>query len=266
MGRDEFIDGAEREQLAVVDDGDVIAQTLGLFHVVRGVHDGAALRAERADQIENGVAGLRVHAGGGLIEHHQRRIMHDRRGEIQAALHAAGKGLGAAGRTVAQPDHFEQFGAAGAELGGGQTVQLAEEGEILNCGELVIQRDGLRGDADESAHGGIGRRAAAVEIDLAGGGREQTDGHVDGGGLSRAVGAEEAEDAAARDVQRETVHRDDRAELLAEIAEREHGRRGGHWRWTRYRNWQVPSTNGKRGRYVSGAEPCIGSRRARWIA
>src|SRR5689334_6817063 len=55
-------DRVERQQLAVVDDRDAIAEALGLLHVVRGVDDGLALVAQGEEAVEDRVARLRIDA------------------------------------------------------------------------------------------------------------------------------------------------------------------------------------------------------------
>ena len=52
----------EREQLAVVDDRDPLAELVGLFHVVRGEHDRLALRVELVHDVPQREAALRVEA------------------------------------------------------------------------------------------------------------------------------------------------------------------------------------------------------------
>ena len=44
--------------------------------------------AEIADQFEHLVAALRIHAVGGLVEKQQRRVVHERLGQLDALLHA----------------------------------------------------------------------------------------------------------------------------------------------------------------------------------
>src|SRR5207244_2939436 len=56
------------EDLAVVDDGDAVAELVGLLHIVGGEDDGDAFAAEVADGVPHGDAALGVEAGGGLVE------------------------------------------------------------------------------------------------------------------------------------------------------------------------------------------------------
>jgi ABC-2 type transport system ATP-binding protein len=75
------------DDLAVVDEHDVVGEPLPLVEQVRGQHDGHAVAAERLDQLPGGVAGLRVEAGGRLVEEDQLGPADDRERQGQALLH-----------------------------------------------------------------------------------------------------------------------------------------------------------------------------------
>ncbi len=195
-GSDELIDGALSEDFAVVDNGDEVADALGLFHVVGGVDDGAALIAQGADDVEDGVAGLRVDAGGRLIEQDERGIVDERGGEVEASLHAAGVFLDAVACAIGEANAGEETLGTLATEGTVELVEGGEEVEVLDGGEFIVKREGLGGDADSSADGGIERGTRGVEIDGARIWLEQADGDADRRGLACAVRAEEAEDRA----------------------------------------------------------------------
>ncbi len=74
-----------------IDDGDVAAQRLRLFQVVRGQDDGRAAVIDLAQELPHRAADLDIHAGGGLIQDQQPRFMHQRPRDHQAALHATGE-------------------------------------------------------------------------------------------------------------------------------------------------------------------------------
>ena len=93
--------GVFDEDLAVVDDGDAVAEFVGLFHVVGGEDDGDAFLAEAADGVPHGDAALRVEAGAGLVEEEDLGAVGDGAGDLDALGEAAGElggvGLGALG-------------------------------------------------------------------------------------------------------------------------------------------------------------------------
>src|SRR5580692_5436223 len=90
-GSDQFARAAEGDLFAVVHDGDALAEALGFVHVMRGEKDSAAGEFELLDQLPKLAAGLRVEAGGGLIEKKKIGIANQRTRERQALLLAARK-------------------------------------------------------------------------------------------------------------------------------------------------------------------------------
>ena len=90
---DHLVGGAAGEQLAISDIGDVVA-ALGLVHIMGRDEHGEAARGERVDLVPEGAAGLRIDAGGGLVEQQQLRLVQGGDGEREALLPAAGEGAG----------------------------------------------------------------------------------------------------------------------------------------------------------------------------
>ena len=81
-------------QLAVVDDGDAVAELVGLVHVVRGQEDGEiALGLDLAQHLPDRHPRHRVEAGGGLVEEEDPRLVHEAAGDLHAPAHAAGEVL-----------------------------------------------------------------------------------------------------------------------------------------------------------------------------
>ena len=86
--------------------------------------------------------------------------MQDAAGEIQPALHPARVG---ADDIVGPPDQSHGIESAVdrlAQLGAAEIVHPAPEVKILARGQIEVEGDGLRRDADKSA-----RRSAGVDID-----------------------------------------------------------------------------------------------------
>ena len=105
--------------------------------------------------------------------------------------------------------------------------QLADQGEVLAPGEVLVDRGVLAGEADAPPH--PLRILAHVDAEHAGGaavGLEQRGEHPHRGGLARAVGAEHAEDLAFGDLERDPFHRLDIAEALHQSVG--HDRRSCH--------------------------------------
>ena len=90
-GGDQLLRSAQRDDAAVIHDGDAVAQALGLIHVVRGENDGAARLLELVDQVPQMAARLGIEAGGRLVEKQQLRIADQRAGHGQPLLLPAGE-------------------------------------------------------------------------------------------------------------------------------------------------------------------------------
>ena len=60
---------AESDEIAVIDDGDAVAELVGLFHVVGGdEHGEVASLAQVVEHLPDGDAGDGIEAGGGFVE------------------------------------------------------------------------------------------------------------------------------------------------------------------------------------------------------
>ena len=76
--------------MAAVDDGDAVAEAVGLVHVMRGQKQRAALLgAQMRDHLPHRDAGGRVEAGGGFVQKQNLRVMHQAARDLEAPPHAA---------------------------------------------------------------------------------------------------------------------------------------------------------------------------------
>ena len=82
-----------RDQPAVVDDRDAVAEVLRLFHVVRRVEHARAGARLLAHELEQPHAALRIDADRRLVEQQHLGPVHDAAAEVEAALHAAAEAL-----------------------------------------------------------------------------------------------------------------------------------------------------------------------------
>lgn len=109
----EAVGGALDDDMAAVDDGDALGEPVGLFEVVRGEQDGQALVAgEARDLVPHRGAGLRVEAGGGLVEEEDLGPVDEAERHVEAALHAARVALDLASGGVGEVEAVEEFGDA----------------------------------------------------------------------------------------------------------------------------------------------------------
>ena len=111
----------EREQAPVVDDGQAVAELVGLLHVVRGEEDGLALAVQLAEDLPQREAALRIEPGGGLVEEEDRGAVHDRPRHHEALRHAARE----RGHRLLRP-----FGQAGTARAAGRPRAAATAADI----------------------------------------------------------------------------------------------------------------------------------------
>src|SRR5215469_13195737 len=78
------------DDLAMVDDGNSIAQPLGFVHVVRGQEHGTATTLKLSHDVPQLAAALWIKARGGLVEEQNARIAHECRCHGQSLLLSAG--------------------------------------------------------------------------------------------------------------------------------------------------------------------------------
>ena len=196
--------GVAGHDLAAADQGDLVAERLGLLEVVRGQEDRRALLVQAADVAPQLLAQLDVDAGGGLVEDDQARLVQQGAGEQQAALHAA-RELGGAGVALgAQVEDVDHL--VGALLGRGllHAVVAAVVDERLAHGQEAVQVRLLLGDADLAAGLHAVRRQSEHER-LALGDPDQVADGADQRGLAGAVGPEQTEEAAGGHLEVERV-------------------------------------------------------------
>ncbi len=185
---------AHRDHLALVDDGDPVAEPLGLVHVVRRQDRGPPPGAEVEDHVPELPPRLRVEPGRGLVEEQQLGVAHQGHRHGKPLLLAAGdlldEGVGL---------RFERD--PGQDVAGRQAVavEAAEHRDQFAEGGFLREAGLLQRDADPLADlVGLRVPAPAQDLDVARGRRVQPFEDLDRGRLARAVGAEQAEAFARR--------------------------------------------------------------------
>ncbi|MNY05377.1 hypothetical protein D3C86_1380970 [compost metagenome] len=127
----------------------------------------------------------------------------DRKPLLHALAEAPRLGVGA----VFEAEQREGASDPAADLAPGHAVHLAHEFEVLAGRQPLVERGGL------GEHPGLGAQAAAVDGRVepehaarAAGGRKQAVEEAHGGGLARAVRAEDPEDRSLVDLEAQAVH------------------------------------------------------------
>ena len=130
-------------------------------------------------------------------------------------------------------------------------VQARVEAQELAGRQLFVDEGPVRNEAERCFRRfRVRRQIVSVDEDAAGGRFQQAGDHADGGGLARAVRAEESVNLAGRHLERDAVHGGKAAVLLDEIVNGDHGRRR--------RCAPAPSAPGRR----RGERGHVGNRRA----
>ena len=135
---DEIVRRAFGDDLAVVDDGEAVAEALGFVHVMRGQQNGAAFLLKGADGVPELAAALRIEPGGGLIEKQNFWVADQRSGDGQALALASGKlahpGIGLLGELHFFKDFLRRAWLrveAGEEVDGFADSELFGEARLL---------------------------------------------------------------------------------------------------------------------------------------
>ena len=119
-----------------------------LLHVVGRVDDREAPAVEVLEVVEDRVPRLRVDADRGLVAEEELRPVKERRGQVQAPLHAAGEVLHDVPPAVGELDGLERVVDPLAELLPTEAVELAEDPQVSLRAQVRVEGDVLRHEAE----------------------------------------------------------------------------------------------------------------------
>src|ERR1700733_4662068 len=200
---------------AVVHHDQPVAQLLGLVHVVGGQDQRDAALFEPEQPVPHHVPGLRVQAGGGLVQDQDVRVVDQRPGDGQPPLHAAGQRLDLVLRPVLQLDELQQLLGPLPDQLAGQAEVPAVDQQVLPYGQLDVQRVLLRDNAKPGPdHRAVLDRVSAQHPKLAAGRRRYAADHAHGGRLARPVWPQEAECLTTVQIEIDAIYRRDAPEPL----------------------------------------------------
>ncbi len=216
---DELARGALGGDHAVVHHDQPVAQLLGLVHVVGGEDQRHAALLEPEQPVPDDVPGLRVEAGGGLVQDEDVRVVDEAPGDGQAALHPARQRVDLVPGPLGELDEVEQ-------LVGPLVDQLARQAEVASVdqhvlphGELVVERVLLGNDPEAGAdRRPIFHRVTTEDAKITTCRRRYAAEHAHGGGLPGPVRAEEAERFTLEKIKVDPVHRGEAAESLRQAS------------------------------------------------
>src|SRR3954468_20914776 len=205
-------------------DRDGVAQALDELELVAGEHDRHAGPRALAQHLAQHVDADRVEAGERLVEHEQLGVVRERRAELRALLVAERERLRAPLGDLGEAEALEPAPRRRPRRRVVEAVQAREVHELVGDAHLRIQAALLGHVAEPGARRGVDRPAA--EAHLAGVRREDAEHDAHGGGLARAVGADEAEELPLAHGEAEAVERDRLAVAPAQAVELERGAGG----------------------------------------
>ncbi len=159
--------------------------------------------------------------------------MHQGAGDDELLAHAVAVGLDQLVLPCRQLEQVEQLVDPFLDRCPVLAVEPGDEAEELPAGEFLVDERAIRDEPEPGLgrHRG-GQQIVATQPDAAGRGSEDAGDHPERRGLPGAVGAEETEQLAARDVQLDVVHGGEPAILLGQSFEFDHQvSRSGQRRW-----------------------------------
>ncbi|MNK90611.1 hypothetical protein D3C87_1106720 [compost metagenome] len=194
---------ALRQQPAIGDIGELVA-ALGLIHIVRADQHRDAVRGQLVKLLPEVAPGLGIDPGGGFVEQQQLGLVQQARRQRQPLLPSAGQRAGQLRGARLQAEVFQRavhgLAAVGHGVDAGHELEVLADRQVFPVGkalchiaDVALDLGGLLQDVEAQA----GARARVR--------RQQPAHHADGGGLAAAVGAEEAEDLAARHLHGQVV-------------------------------------------------------------
>ena len=132
----------------MIDDRQAVAERLGLFHVMRGVEHASAGTDLLAHQLSQAHAALGINADRRLVKQQRLGPMDDAAGEVEPALHATAEALDRLTRAIDKADDLEHLGHAALQIRSAQAVGRAPVAQVLGSGQILVQRQLLRDDAE----------------------------------------------------------------------------------------------------------------------
>ena len=190
----------------VVDHHDVAGQAVGLFEVLRGQQDRRAVADQLLDGNPQALAALGVEARRRLVEEEDRRIRHQRGGQVQPPAHAARVRLEHAIAGAGQPEGLEQLVGPARRHLAAQVREAAHHVDVLPAREVLVDGGVLAGEPDGAADRiGLGDHVVAEHRGASRVGAEDGGEDAHDRGLARPVRTEQAQHGAGLHLERDAV-------------------------------------------------------------
>jgi hypothetical protein len=214
----ELGEGGLGDEPTPVQDDDAVDGLGDLGEDVAGNEDGPSLAGQAAQQGPQPVDAFGVEAVGGFVEDEDLRVAHQRGGESEPLAHPEGElpdpAIGRAGE-VDDVEHLVDSPGWGA-------ADEGDDAEVVAGAATGIGKGRLQGRAHDAQRIGQVGVTAPVDGRCPRGGGHEAEEHAQRGGLARAVGAEEPDDAASLDGEGDVVDGGQTGEALGEAVDLDH--------------------------------------------
>ncbi len=204
-GRQQLRQRAEVAELPLNQDSHAIADHLHVAEDVAGKDHGLSLLPQLGDDVADLLAPQGVEPRQRLVEHHQVGIVHQRLGQADALEHALGELAQRSVERLGQPHPLDEGVDAGGPCAARHATQPRGQLEELVGAQVFVKRRVLWQVAQPPLYRHVGH-PVAEHVEVAAGRKDEPHHHLDGGGLARAVGPQQAEDLARPDLQAQPAH------------------------------------------------------------
>src|SRR3989454_1395534 len=142
---------ARRDDLAVIDDRDLLAERVRLLDVVAREQDGdSEFLVHAGDEVPKHPPRVRIEADRRFVHEHDLRLMQQRQRDLEFLAHARGKGLHSILAPVVESKVRQEVARALLPLR--EALQLRLEPEVLPGREIVVEDDLGRDPTDPLLH------------------------------------------------------------------------------------------------------------------
>ena len=222
---DDGLDGVVGEEAALADHDEMLGGQGHLAHQMRRHQHGASLGGEGAQQGTDPQDAVGVEPVDGLIENQDGGVAEQGGGDPEALSHPEGEPARPSGGDAGEADEIEDLlGATRVDpVGEGQAAEVVE-GAAAGVEGLGVEE---RADLEERLV--VAGEGPSVDERRTRRGIVEAEDHAQRGGLTGAVGAEEAGDPPGMDLEAEVVHGDGLAVPLRQAAHLDARRLGSHF-------------------------------------
>ena len=197
--------------------GDAIRHALYFVQIVRRNQNRPPFAAQTQDQVANIAGALRVEPGRRLVEQHDLRLVQQRARQRDPLLQSLRELRGAIVLPIGDIEEIERFIDGARRVRDAMQPRIDEK--VRSDRQTVPQARRFREETNVTAKACscVPRHRFAVDADAAAGRVDQPGEHAQRGGLAGAVGTEQREDFARRQLKRNIVYGHARIEAAREV-------------------------------------------------